>query len=85
MAATHRTTHEAERSILDDLGEEVTGVIWPVAICMAVTVLLVKLLNPQGQSSGSTMILASAGYDESANVRGDCLLACAQHLHGTQT
>ncbi|KAG1672059.1 hypothetical protein FOA52_008935 [Chlamydomonas sp. UWO 241] len=34
---------------------------------MAVTVLLVKLLNPQGASSGSTMILASAGYDESAN------------------
>lgn len=34
------------RSVLDDLGEEVTGIVSPVSICMALTVALVRILNP---------------------------------------
>eukprot|EP00197_Chlamydomonas_leiostraca_P006643 CAMPEP_0202871830 /NCGR_PEP_ID=MMETSP1391-20130828/19793_1 /ASSEMBLY_ACC=CAM_ASM_000867 /TAXON_ID=1034604 /ORGANISM="Chlamydomonas leiostraca, Strain SAG 11-49" /LENGTH=664 /DNA_ID=CAMNT_0049552733 /DNA_START=53 /DNA_END=2047 /DNA_ORIENTATION=+ len=54
-------------SVLDDLGEEVTGIIAPVSLCMAVTVLLVRLLNPDGaSSSGSSIVIASIAYDENA-------------------
>jgi presenilin 1 len=56
------------RSVLDDLGEEVTGIAAPVAICMAVTVLLVKLLNPEGDSN-TGMLLASLAYTEQASPR----------------
>jgi len=61
------TTTLQQPSILDDLGEEITGVIWPVSICMVVTIVLVRLLNPAGSSSASTFVLASAAYDENAN------------------
>ena len=61
--------YEPERSVLDDLGEEITGVAWPVSICMAVTVFLVRVLNPTGASSSSTVFIASAAYNENANVR----------------
>ena len=56
------------RSVLDDLGEEITGVAWPVSICMMVTVFLVRVLNPTGASSSSTVFIASAAYNENANV-----------------
>jgi presenilin 1 len=52
------------RSVLDDLGEEITGIMAPVSLCMAVTVLLVRLLNPDGQSSSSTVYIASLAYAE---------------------
>lgn len=52
-------------SVLDDLGEEVTGIITPVSLCMAITVLLVRLLNPEGgKSSTSSIMIASVAYDE---------------------
>lgn len=53
-----------ERSLLDDLGEEVTGIIAPVSLCMALTVLLVKLLNPEGESAANTVYIASIAYSE---------------------
>lgn len=56
-------------SVLDSLGEEITGIAWPVSICMAVTVFLVRVLNPTGASSSSTVFIASAAYNENANVR----------------
>lgn len=52
------------RSVLDDLGEEITGIAAPVSICMALTVLLVRVLNPEGQTSSSTVVIASIAYAE---------------------
>ena len=54
----------ATPSLLDDLGEEVTGIVAPVSLCMAVTVLLVRLLNPEGVSSSNTVLIASIAYQE---------------------
>ena len=48
--------YEPERSVLDDLGEEITGVAWPVSICMAVTVFLVRVLNPTGEEAKKSRI-----------------------------
>ena len=55
-------------SVLDRLGEEVTGIVSPVSLCMALTVALVRLLNPTGDSAGSSVYIASAYYKE--QVRG---------------
>ena len=52
------------KSILDDLGEEVTGIVSPVSLCMALTVALVRVLNPTGDTSGNTTYFASAYYRE---------------------
>lgn len=52
------------RSVLDDLGEEVTGIVSPVSICMALTVALVRILNPEGESNSGAVFLASAYYTE---------------------
>lgn len=56
------------RSVLDDLGQEVTGIAAPVSICMALTVALVRLLNPEGESNAGSVSVASIYYSE--NVRG---------------
>ena len=44
-----------QEGVLDTLGEEITGIVAPVSICMALTVLLVRVLNPNGQSDSSSM------------------------------
>lgn len=54
----------ATTSILDDLGEEVTGIVAPVSLCMALTVALVRILNPSGESDADTVIFAAAYYRE---------------------
>ncbi|KAL4445803.1 hypothetical protein ABPG77_009002 [Micractinium sp. CCAP 211/92] len=54
------------RSVLDDLGEEVTGIVAPVSLCMALTVALVRILNPDGASDSNAVFLASAYYTEQA-------------------
>eukprot|EP00210_Caulerpa_lentillifera_P006403 g6117.t1 len=51
-------------SVLDDLGEEVTGILAPVTLCMALTVALVKVLNPSGDSDSQNIVVATAYYDE---------------------
>ena len=51
-------------SILDSLGEEVTGIVSPVSLCMALTVALVRTLNPDGDSAGNAAYFASAYYKE---------------------
>lgn len=51
-------------SILDDLGQEVTGIVSPVTICMTLTVLLVRLLNPDGATSPSAIAIAQTYYKE---------------------
>lgn len=52
------------RSVLDDLGEEITGIAAPVSICMFVTVALVRLLNPEGASNPGAVYWASVYYSE---------------------
>lgn len=51
-------------SVLDRLGEEVTGIVSPVSLCMALTVGLVRLLNPSGDTAGGSVYIASAYYKE---------------------
>ena len=58
------------RSVLDDLGEEVTGIVAPVSLCMALTVALVRILNPSGSSNSNSVFIASAYYNEQAREGG---------------
>uniref|UniRef100_A0A1D2A137 Presenilin n=2 Tax=Auxenochlorella protothecoides TaxID=3075 RepID=A0A1D2A137_AUXPR len=51
-------------SVLDDLGSELTAVVAPVSICIAITVWLVAVLNPDGQSNSRAMSIATAAYAE---------------------
>lgn len=70
-------------SLLDDLGEEVTGIMAPVSLCMAVTVLLVRLLNPEGASSSGSVVIASIAYQEEVKMgvmqRVTFSLPCMSH------
>lgn len=52
------------RSVLDDLGEEITGIVAPVSICMALVVLLVKVLNPDGNGDATSVAMATVAYHE---------------------
>ena len=54
-------------SVLTCLGEEVTGIVAPVSLCMALTVALVRILNPDGASDSNAVFLASAYYAEEAS------------------
>lgn len=54
-------------SVLDELGQEITGVAAPVSLCMALTVLLVRLLNPEGSADGRAVYIASIAYSEQAS------------------
>ncbi len=57
----------APRASSSPAGEEVTGIMAPVSICMAITVALVRVLNPDGSSSSSnSVVIASLAYDEKA-------------------
>jgi len=58
--------HRAPPSILDDLGEDLTGVATPVAVCMALTVALCRALNPDGASDAAAVRFASLAYEEKA-------------------
>lgn len=55
-------------SVLDRLGEEVTGIVSPVSLCMALTVGLVRLLNPTGDAAGNSVYIASAYYKEQVRI-----------------
>ena len=61
-------------SILDDLGQEVTGIVAPVSICMFLTVLLVRILNPDGVSNPSAVAIAQTFYKEQVHLLvHDCM------------
>ncbi len=51
-------------SPLDTIGREVTSIVTPVSVCMALTVLLVRTLNPEGKSNDHTVAIATAYYHE---------------------
>jgi hypothetical protein len=57
------------RSILNDLGQEVTGIAFPVSVCMALTVILVRILNPEGESDSNSVLLANLYYSEQVRLR----------------
>lgn len=59
----------APRSVLDDLGEEITGIVAPVSICMALVVVLVKALNPEGAADTSSVAIATIAYQEKVGAR----------------
>ena len=52
-------------SIIDDLGREVTAILGPVTLCIAITVVLVRVLNPAGSTNPTAFGLATAFYSES--------------------
>lgn len=62
------SAHDRPRSVLDDLGEEITGIMLPVSICMALVVVLVKALNPDGQADTTTVAIATIAYHEKARL-----------------
>lgn len=70
------------RSVLDDLGEEVTGIIGPVTLCIALTVALVRILNPEGESNSNAVFLASAYYTEQARAVGAGFCMCCSGVSG---
>ncbi|KAF5831859.1 Presenilin-domain-containing protein [Dunaliella salina] len=51
-------------SVLQDLGAGLTGILSPVSICMGLTVVLVRLLNPDGKSGSAALRFASIAYSE---------------------
>ncbi len=67
--------------MLEDLGEEITGIAAPVAICMGLTVLLVRTLNPDGQSSPGTVYIASIAYQEQVGTHHPDLWMTRVRLH----
>ena len=73
-------------SVLDDLGQEVTGIVAPVSICMFFTVLLVRLLNPEGFSNPNAVAMAQAFYKEQVrNSTGRLCLTYVQQLGSCHT
>jgi presenilin 1 len=53
-----------DRSVLDDLGAEVTGIAAPVSLCMAITIFLVRVLRRDDDDDGQKIVLAEAIYSE---------------------
>jgi len=60
----HCRPHLHVAYLLGLLGLQVTGIVAPVSICMALTVALVRILNPDGESDSNAVFLASAYYTE---------------------
>lgn len=52
------------QSILDTLSSKITGIITPVSLTMAITVWLVRHLNPGGTTTGSAVAIANIYYHE---------------------
>jgi presenilin 1 len=53
-----------EHSVLDDLGAEVTGIAFPVSICMALTIILVRLLHRDDDEGTRTVVIAEVVREE---------------------
>jgi hypothetical protein len=58
-----RNEHIDNGSVLDDLGAEVTGIAFPVSVCMALTVGLVRILTG-GDDDEGRVIIGEAIYGE---------------------
>ena len=53
-------------SILDDFGEEIVRIVWPVSICMFLVVSLVSVLNDNSSSASITSV-ATLIYNEQSS------------------
>ena len=60
------TEHSGDNkhSVLDDLGAEVTGIAFPVSVCMAITIALVRVLHSNDGEDRQNVIIAEALYNE---------------------
>lgn len=59
-----RQQEQEHQGITETLGKQVTGIVTPVSICMALTVCLVRILNPEGVSGSSAVAIATVYYSE---------------------
>eukprot|EP00983_Pelagomonas_calceolata_P028656 897335-Pelagomonas_calceolata.AAC.3 len=53
-------------------GAGLTGILSPVSICMGLTVVLVRLLNPDGKSGSAALRFASIAYSEDVSGLAFC-------------
>ncbi|GLJ50147.1 hypothetical protein SUGI_1067020 [Cryptomeria japonica] len=60
-------THGMDDSILEIVGAEIIGITVPVSICMLLVVLLVRSINPQGESVSSIQTAATLVYQEKSS------------------
>jgi presenilin 1 len=51
-------TYRDDHSVLDDLGQEITGIASPVSLCMAITIFLVRLLHTQSDDDVRSVVIA---------------------------
>ena len=58
---------QGQKGLTETLGKQVTGIVTPVSICMALTVALVRILNPDGVSGSSAVAIATVYYVEEAD------------------
>lgn len=71
-------------SPLDTLGREVTSIVTPVSICMALTVILVRILNPEGKSNDRTVAIATAFYHEEVRIFDSLHIHAPMHMRSQQ-
>lgn len=50
--------YDEHHSVLDDLGAEVTGIAYPVSLCMAITIFLVRLLQTENDGDTRSVVIA---------------------------
>lgn len=60
-------SHGMDDSILEIVGAEIIGITVPVSICMLLVVLLVRSINPQGESVSSIQTAATLVYQENSS------------------
>jgi hypothetical protein len=76
-------------SVLDDLGAEITGIAFPVSVCMALTVALIRLVDSQGDGERPQVLIAEAVYNERVIISflgiATCLLCRCVAGHCTRT
>ena len=64
MSLARPQSVDGDHSILNDLGQEVTGIVAPVSLCMVITIFLVRMLHGGDDVNRGSVIIATAGYDE---------------------
>lgn len=58
-------TYNDDPSVLDDLGAEVTGIAYPVSLCMAITIFLVRLLHTKDDDEAVRSVVIAEVIKES--------------------
>jgi hypothetical protein len=71
------------RSVLDDLGAELTGIVAPTSLCMVATLAVTNILNPNGESDTNAVWLAQAVYSEQVSPHWEGCRGTASGPHRT--